>query len=175
MSAEWVTAIATVGTFVVIAGSAVAALMQLRHMHDSNQMLAYNECRATMDSEHFRNALISIRGQLAARLKDPNAIEEIVASEFAGDYAGIRLVANLFESLGLFVRTGMMEERIACELWSGIIVATWDALRPLTALLRERVDPAIWLNFEYITVLCNRYNKRFPTGEYPAGVERMPL
>lgn len=36
MSAEWVTAIATAGTFVVIAASAIAALLQIRHMRSGN-------------------------------------------------------------------------------------------------------------------------------------------
>jgi hypothetical protein len=84
-------------------------------------------------------------------------------------------VANLFESMGLFVRTGMMDERIACELWSGIVFSTWDALSPLTATIRKRVDRGIWVNFEYMAVLSKRYNERFPDGEFPRGMERMPL
>ena len=44
MSAEWFTAIGTLGTFVVITVSAIAALMQLRHMRGSNQIIALNEC-----------------------------------------------------------------------------------------------------------------------------------
>jgi hypothetical protein len=57
MSAEWVTAIGTIGTFVVIAASAVAALVQLRHMRGSNQIAALNELRETMESESFQSDL----------------------------------------------------------------------------------------------------------------------
>jgi hypothetical protein len=57
MSAEWVTAIGTIGTFVVIAASAVAALVQLRHMRGSNQIAALNELRETMESESFHSDL----------------------------------------------------------------------------------------------------------------------
>lgn len=175
MSAEWITAIGTAGTFIVIAASAMAALLQLRHMRSGNQIAAYNECRETMDSTEFRNALYFIRTQLPERLKDPELREAVVRDGFAGEYGGIRLVANLFESMGLFVRTGMMDRYIACELWSGIVLSSWDALTPLTSLVRKRVDRGIWTNFEYMAVLSKRYNQRFPEGQYPRGVERMPL
>jgi hypothetical protein len=152
MSAEWVIAIGTAGTFIVIAASAIAALLQLRHMRSGNQIAAYNECRETMDSTEFRNALFFIRSQLPERLKDPDLREEIVRGGFADEYGGIRLVANLFESMGLFVRTGMMDQRIACELWSGIVLSSWHALTPITALIRKRIDRGIWVNFEYMAV-----------------------
>jgi hypothetical protein len=175
VSAEWVTAIATAGTFAVIAASAIAALMQLRHMRTGNQIAAYNECRETMDSPEVRTALQFIRSQLPERLRDPAVIDEIVGAGFAEEYGGIRMVANLFESMGLFVRTGMMDERIACELWSGVVLTTWETLRPITAALRNRFDRGTWVNFEYMAVLSKRYNERFPEGEYPRGFERMPL
>ena len=71
MSAEWVTAIATLGTFIVIAASAVAALMQLRHMRGSNQIVALTECRETMESETFQNAREFVLMVLPELLKDP--------------------------------------------------------------------------------------------------------
>lgn len=85
------------------------------------------------------------------------------------------MVANLFESLGLFEKTGMMEERIACELWSGIVLQCWEHLRPITSELRIGVGSSIWVNFEYMAALSKRYLERFPDGEYPASVGRMPL
>ena len=175
MSAEWVTAIATAGTFIVIAASAIAALLQLRHMRSGNQIAAYNECRETMESADFRRALQFIRRELPDRLRDPGSVERIVRDRFQEEYSGIRMVANLFESMGLFVKSGMMEEKIACELWSGIVVDCWESLSPFTAFVRAQADPGIWVNFEYMAAISNRYNHRFPQGEYPAGVERMPL
>lgn len=77
--------------------------------------------------------------------------------------------------MGLFVKTGMMEEGIACELWSGIVLRVWESLIPLTARIRSQVDPGVWVNFEYMAVLSKAYNERFPNGEFPSGVERMPL
>ena len=175
MSAEWVTAIAAAGTFIVIAASAIAALLQLRHMRTGNQISAYNECRERMEEPDFLIALDFIRFELPARIRDGETGDEIVGKRFRGEYAGIRAVANLFESMGLFVKSGMMEEHIACELWSAIVLSTWEALRPITAAVRSQFTPGIWVNFEYMAAISKRYISQTPQGEYPAGVERMPL
>jgi hypothetical protein len=64
MTAEWVTAAASVFTCLVIAATAVAALAQLRHMRGANQILALTECRETLESQEFREAqqFVSIVG-----------------------------------------------------------------------------------------------------------------
>lgn len=173
-AAEWLTALASVGTFLVIAASAVAALLQLRHLRSSNQIAAYNECRETMESQAFRDALAFIRNELPQRLQQPGMPEEIVRRSLSDEYGVIRLVANLFESMGLFVKVRMMEERIACELWSGIVLDAWNNLRPLTKAVRVH-RPGVWINFEYMAALAERYIEQYPNGEYPHSVKRMPL
>lgn len=175
MPAEWVTAIATVFTALVIGASAVAAAVQIRHVRTGNQISAYNECRETMEGAEFREALAFIRNEIPQRLADPEMVTAITDSALRSEYAGLRLVANLFESMGLFVKTGMMDERIACELWSGIVLTSWKNLRPLTAELRRRHGPGVWINFEYMAVLSDDFYRKFPDGGYPAGVRRMPL
>lgn len=175
MPAEWVTAIATVFTALVIAASALAAAVQIRHLRTGNQISAYNECRETMEGSEFREALAFIRNEIPQRLADPKTVTAIADSALRSEYAGLRLVANLFESMGLFVRSGMMDQQIACELWSGIVLTSWKNLRPLTAELRRRHGPGVWINFEYMAVLAEDFIRRFPDGAYPAGVRRMPL
>jgi hypothetical protein len=173
LSAEWVTAIATVGTFLVIAASAGAALFQLRHMRSGNQIQAYNQCRETMESVEFRSALDFIFNELPGRLHDPGLVEA-VRHGLPGEMGKVRLVGNLIESMGLFVRRGLMDERIACELWSSVVLRTWNALSPLTALERCVVDPAIWENFEYMAALSRDYIASHPQAAFPPGLRRMP-
>lgn len=173
-AAEWLTALASLGTFVVIAASAIAALLQLRHMRSSNQISAYNECRETMETQAFRDALAFIRNDLPKHLEGAGKAEEIVRGGLVGEYGSIRLVANLFESMGLFVKVRMMEERIACELWSGIVLDAWNKLRPITKAVRT-LRPGVWINFEYMAALGERYIEEHPDGEYPHDVKRMPL
>src|SRR5690348_18010894 len=71
MSADWVTAIATAGTFVVIAASALAAVLQLRHTRGSNQIIALTECREKLESDEFQEARAFLSLQVPELMKDP--------------------------------------------------------------------------------------------------------
>lgn len=176
MSAEWVTAVATILTAIVIAASALAALLQIRHLRTGNQISAFNEHREMMDSPEFREALHFIRNELPARLDDRAMLAELTEHGFRGEYAGIRLVANAFESMGMFVRTGMLDRRIAVELWAKIVHDTWNVLRPLTASVRKRYASGIWVNFEYMAMLSEDGLEASRENDgYPRGARRMPL
>jgi hypothetical protein len=174
MSAEWVTAIATAGTFVVIAASALAALLQLRHVRGSNQIAALTECRETLESPEFRDAQAFVSYELPKRLADPVEWQNITRMPFQGEYEAIVTVANFFESLGAFVRNGIIDRRIACDLWYGVVLRNWNALLPVTTYVRRSVGRGLWENFEYLALLSQRYDDKYPEGTYPEHLPRMP-
>jgi Domain of unknown function (DUF4760) len=174
VSAEWVTAIATAGTFVVIAASAAAALVQLRHMRGSNQIVALTECRETLESPEFREAQRFVSYELPKRLNDPAECRKAAQLPFSGEYEAIGTVANFFESMGLFVKTGIIDKHIACDFWSFVVLRNWNALLPITSYVRDKIaQPALWENFEYMAALSEAYQRDHETS-YPAGMGRMP-
>lgn len=175
MSAEWVTAIATAGTFVVIAASAIAALLQLRHMRGSNQIIALNECRETLESTEFREAQKFVSYELPKRLTDPVECRKIAQVPFTGEYEAIGTVANFFESMGLFVKSGIIDRRIACDFWAFIVLRNWHALLPVITYVRNELEaPALWENFEFMAAISEIYSKRYPDGDYPSAAPHMP-
>lgn len=173
VSAEWVTASATVGTFVVILTSAIAALVQLRHMRGSNQIVALTECRETLESPEFRAAQRFVSFELPNRLRDPAEAKRVATIPFSGQYEAIATVANFFESMGLFVKNGIIDKDIACDFWAFVIMRNWDALAPVVEYVRRETAPSLWENFEYMAVIASQYNARHPSS-YPAGWPRMP-
>lgn len=174
MSAEWVTAIATAGTFVVIAASAAAALVQLRHLRGSNQIVALTECRETLESPVFRDAQRFVSYELPKRLNDPIEARNAAQVPFAGEYEAIATVANFFESMGLFVKSGIIDKHIACDFWAYVVLRNWEALLPITTYVREQIaQPALWENFEYMAALSATYQRDTPTS-YPRGMDHMP-
>lgn len=174
MSAEWVTAIATAGTFLVIAASAGAALFQLRHMRGSNQIVALTECRETLESPYFRDAQRFVSYELPERLKDPQECLKVTQIPFSGDYEAIATVANFFESMGLFVKSGIIDRRIACDFWSFVVLRNWTALLPVTTYIRKTLNvPELWENFEYMAFLSERYQAKYGSA-YPQGIPHMP-
>ncbi|HEY1976750.1 MAG TPA: hypothetical protein VGG89_09410 [Candidatus Baltobacteraceae bacterium] len=173
MSLEWVTALATLGTFIVIAASAVAALLQLRHMRGSNQIAALTECRETLESEAFQDARQFVMTVLPERLKDPDLERQLLQPIFPKELRSASNVANFFESMGAFVRFNIIDRTIACDLWCGVVLSSWSAMLPVTRL-RRRLDPGIWENFEYLAVLSKQFVERCPSS-YPRGMPRMDL
>lgn len=174
MSPEWITAIAAAGTFVVIAASAIAALLQLRHMRGSNQIVALTECRETLESPEFRDAQRFVSYELPKRLNDPEQCRRAAQIPFTGEYEAIGTVANFFESMGLFVKSGIIDKHIACDFWAFVVMRNWEALLPITSYVRHKLDqPALWENFEYMAALSNRYQQEHPSS-YPSGMEHMP-
>lgn len=175
MSADWVTAIGTMGTFAVITASAIAALIQLRHMRGSNQIVALTECRETMESPEFRDAQNFVSFELPKRLKDPAERVKVCILPFVDEYQAIGTVANFFESMGGFVKSGIIDRRIACDYWAYVVLRNWNALLPVTTFVRESIKTkALWENFEYMAVLAKQFSVKYPNGSYPAGFPRMP-
>jgi len=176
MSPEWLTAIGTLGTFVVIAASAAAALFQLRHMRGSNQIVALTECRETLESPEFGEAQNFVSFELPKRLKDPAERAKISQIPFEGEYKAIATVANFFESMGMFVKNGIIDPGLACDFWCYSVVRNWTALAPVITYVRKKIDvPALWENFEYMAVLSDDYLRTHPRGGFPEGMRRMPM
>lgn len=175
MTPEWVTAIGTIGTFAVIAASAIAALMQLRHMRGSNQIIALTECRETLESPEFREAQLFVSFELPKRLTDPKEARKIAQVPFVEEYQAIGTVANFFESLGLFVKRGIIDRDIACDAWAYVVLRNWEALAPVTTFVRTQTSPQLWENFEYLAAISKRSTIEHASGNYPRGLERMPV
>jgi hypothetical protein len=174
MSPEWLTAIGTLGTFVVIAASAVAALMQLRHMRGSNQIVALNEARETLESPYFQEAQRFVRDELPLKLADQAERKKLVTlGSLPAEYAQVRNLANFFEHEGVLVKHGIIDPDIACNLWRGVIQRNWKAIEPIVTNFRVK-RPALWENFEYLAMLSKRFDDAHPEGAYPVGAERMP-
>jgi hypothetical protein len=175
MQLDVVNVIATVGTFVVIAASAVAALIQLRHMRGSNQITALNEFRETLESGEISEAQRFVSFVLPERMFDEAERVKMTRLPFTGEYEKIGTIANLFEGLGEFVKIGIIDANIACDIWGLVVVRNWNALAPLTTYIRATFHmPQLWENFEYLTILAKRYLERYPNGTYPTNTPRMP-
>src|SRR5262250_647965 len=80
MMLETFSAIAQIGTFVVIAATAVAALVQLRHLRAANDMAAASAFIMEFEGLELREAFAFVRMQLKQRLEDPTFRAEIVGA-----------------------------------------------------------------------------------------------
>ena len=180
MSFELVNTFATLGTFVVIAATAIAAIVQLRHARSSNHITALNELRETMETPDFQAAMHFVSTHLQTKLQDASFRYQIATpsartDEMLLDMAKISAFGNFFESLGLIVKTGLVDKKVVLEMWGGYLPQHWNKLAPVAAIARRRVGDSLWENFEYLTVLSQDWDAAHPKGNYPAGVRRIEI
>jgi hypothetical protein len=177
MTADWVTAIGTAGTFVVIAASAAAALMQIRHMRSGNAISLLTAYNNEFDTQEFQLAFAYVRSELPVRLTDDSVLDSLAnAPPFLDEFAAIRTIANFFEDMGAFVLTRLLDKRIVCMLYSENVTSAWTSIAPVAALLRHKLrSPSIWENFEYLAVLSANFIEKYPNGLYPQNLKRMPV
>ncbi|MBV9276987.1 MAG: hypothetical protein JOZ97_01985 [Candidatus Eremiobacteraeota bacterium] len=179
MTSEWVAAIASVATFVVIAATAIAALVQLRHMRSSNQIAALSDLRGTLQYEEFWEATARVTSELPRILADPTVQQKIAQRmplNAIPELAQARRVGNFFDTLGAFVKAKILDEQLACDLWGDWVLRSFEAFKPLIGNARVAYGaPAIWENFELLAVLCQNFDASHPDGTYPKGARRIPL
>ncbi len=180
MSLELINTFVTFGTFVVIAATAIAAIVQLRHARSSNHIAALNELRETTEVPDFQAALYFVQGELSAKLQDPAFRYQIATRSARTDetrplFAKINAIGNYYENLGVLVKTGLIDKEPVLQLWSGIVAQSWENLAPIAAIARRGRGDLVWENFEYLAVLACDWAAAHPKGTYPSGVRRIGL
>ena len=182
MSLELVNTIAALTTAAVITATAIAALVQLRHMRASNQIAGFLTLRTVLDDDAHRRALALLRREGDVTRED--GYREFVAAATSGRptsnevryqdvYDAVGLVCNAFEVMGTLVRNGVVDRRMFLEQYCFTISGMWSRLEPYVVLQRKSThDDGVWEDFEYMTVLSREFIKEH-LSIYPAGVPRL--
>jgi hypothetical protein len=180
MSLELVNTLATFGTFLVIAATAIAAVVQLRHARSSNHIAALNELRQTEESPDFQAAQHFVITELPVKLQDPEFRRQYGdpsarTIEMRSLISKVNTIGNFYEGMGLLVKTGLVDAQLAIEMYYGSAFASWQRLAPMAAIARRLMGRAVWENFEYLTVLAEDWDATHPDGNYPSGARRIEI
>jgi hypothetical protein len=180
MSLELWNTVATLGTFLVIAATALTAIVQLRHMRGGNQIAVLTELRASQQTPEFLNALHYVYSELPSKMQEPafryqlaNRAARTVENNQQISYAEI--VGDFYENMGVFAKTELIDRRLLMDIHAAILLDAWSALAEVTAILRAHYGRAIWENFEYLVVLSQDWNAAHPDGSYPQNIRRIDL
>ncbi len=77
--------------------------------------------------------------------------------------------------MAMLVRNGLVDRYLTLEIWNRPVVYSWEALAPLTAIIRRRYGTITWENFEYLTVLSQDWLNAHAKGTYPPDARRIEL
>jgi len=177
MSIDAAASLSQIGTFLVIAATAVIAAVQLRHLRNGNQVLWMRGLAQDYEGAEFRGAFHFVHTELSERLKDPIFRKELRSGPLDRSKHPEIVVLNLFETWGRCYRAGAVDRKAFVAQFCRVIVSHWDALEPAIALAATRTGGVntFFGSFEYLTVKAREWMASNPHADYPIGTPRIPL
>jgi diadenosine tetraphosphatase ApaH/serine/threonine PP2A family protein phosphatase len=166
-----------------VAATAIAALVQLRHLRAGNQIAGQLAMVNLFQGPEFESAMQRARRDLPRLLTD-TSFRTFVArarteypvdtpAEFIEVWTAASLVGSHLENIGNMVRNGLTDRRIFLEQWTPLVTSAWTLLEPIIVLRREATrSDTPWEDFEYLTVLSRDAMNRYPTF-YPKDTKRI--
>ena len=174
MSAETVSALAAVGTFVVIAATAIAALIQLRHIRSANQLTGLLHFTSIFESKQMQNANKFVQTSLQQELQNPAFVKSLMTANPDRREHPELFICDFLEQQGSYVKFGMIDKAQYMDLTGGYVSSMWSQLREVVAIRRfARNSSAMYENFEYLASLAQMRDAQTKGGNFPAGVPRL--
>jgi len=164
--------LASVGTFIVIAATALTALVQLRHIRRANQVAGLQSIFAMLQDPGVRELVNYVRHDLAVRMRDPAFRDGLLEIPIDRREHPELFFCDMYNHVGSFVRSGLIDENVYLQTdWYNVSLY-WGLLRDVVAQGR-RNRPYIFENFEWLAARAKRWIDAHPQGNYPAGERRM--
>lgn len=171
-----VAALAQLGTFLVICGSVIAALIQLRHVQGGNQLQALLSLERDFRAPELQAALTYVQEDLPQKLEDPAYRRELEQIGFVDPVAHPEMIAcNWLNEMGTLVKRGLVSEDTFMDLFGRLIVHSWRKVAPAIAIMRRRRGQVQYHDFEYLAVRAMVWLERNPHGTSPKAFSRTPL
>jgi hypothetical protein len=163
--------IASVGTFFVISATAIAAVIQLRHMRASNQIAILNDFRVATEDPEFRTAMQFV-STLPSKVVDRDFRALLESNPLPVEVYAMNRVGRLYELFGFYVNRGILDADMVCDLWAPVVRGAWDDMADAIVVMRRARGPELLENFEYLALLSGRYLERSES-VYPKNLPRI--
>jgi hypothetical protein len=171
---EILNTVAAIGTFIVIGATAIAAVIQLRHMRASNQLEGLLSVLARVEDANFNAWLTETQRQLPELMADPDYVRSVVDNTFDRNVAWLQL-GNSYDWVGSLVKNRLIPEDAFMDVYAFRIIQAWELMEPISVLARHNVGVGVWENFEYLYIRGVDWTVRHPNGSFPKHVRRAKL
>jgi len=176
MSLELISVLSELGTFIILGATAVAAVVQLRHLRASNQLGALLALEREFRSDDLQQSFRFVQNELVYKLHDPAYRAELERIGFIDARVHMEInVLNWFNELGSILSNGLVDESAFMDLFSRLAVQYWEILASALAIVRRRRGPAQYHSFEYLAIRARRWISEHPHGAFPSGMARIPI
>ena len=160
-------------TFVVIAATAIAALIQLRHLRITNQLSGLISVLELFQQPHIHDLINFIRKELPVKMQSDDfraGLRKIPVDRI--QHPELHL-CEMYEEIGSYVRSGLIDEELFLRAHWYNVGLYWQLLQPAITVVRS-TRPYVFENFEYLAARAQSWSNRHPEGNYPKDMPRMP-
>jgi hypothetical protein len=176
LSYELVNTVSSLGTFIVIGASAVAAVVQLRHMRAATELQAVLSVEKDFRSGELQEALRYVQSDLPFRMRDAKYRAELEAIGFADARTHLELnVLNWFNELGTLLKNKIVAADPFMDMFGRLVVHYWDLLAPVVAVMRRKRGESQYHNFEYLALCARAWMAEHPAGLFPGRMHRAEI
>lgn len=186
MPLELINTFGSLLTVVIVAATATAAIIQLRHLRASNEINAVLNIGERFRAPAYVDAYLLVGRKLGAALGDESfrayeiaharnlPLPELDAAVLETRRAAI-LIGNMYEELGILIKNGIIDQKLFVYEYSPHIVEQWNHLEHYIAFLREAHGTnTTWEMFEWLVVVTLDFLRDHPAS-YPEGTRRLAI
>jgi len=160
-------------TLLVITATAVAALIQLRHLRAQNTLNAELAILKDWNDRQFRQWRLYIAGEMQTKIKDPAFLAEYDAPEVDRSRHPELYACDWLEQIGSYLKYGLLDADVLLDVTSTSINRLWNQLAPAIERMRVTRGDSLYENFEYWAAKGRLWAKAHPGGAYPRNMPRM--
>jgi hypothetical protein len=173
MSWEALSTIASFGADFLILATAVAAVIQLRHLRNANDLQGLLAVLEMAYEPAIQEAFDFLTHDYPEKIKDPVFRRQLAESPIDSHVHKELIAMEYYERLGSYVKNHLIQEDLYLDCSSP--EHYWDLLASVVGTLRKKHGASAYENFEYLVVRSQDWNERHPEGNYPKGVRRLKV
>jgi hypothetical protein len=167
---------ATVGTFLLLLASVIAAAIGLHHAASFNQISAVISMERDFRSPEMQQAFRFVQSELPYKIHNEDFRAELEAIGFIDSNKHLELTAcNWFNTVGTLLKNNLVDENAWMDLFARLVVAYWSRLEQVVAIMRRQRGDSQYANFEYMAVRAREWLREHPSGDFPGHTPRAKI
>lgn len=159
-------------TFLVIAVTAAAATVQLRHMRANNDLSALMTLLDDWKSDDVQRWFRFVMIELPEKLKEFGFLDDLRGNAVDRTVHPELNMCDFWEQIGTYVRFGLINREALLSIAGYTVKNIYDSVQPCIEAIRQTEGDSLYENFELLAALGALYQHRYPDGRYPKDVPR---
>jgi hypothetical protein len=173
MNWEALNTAASFGADILILCTALAAVIQLRHLRNANDLQGLLKVLEAAYEPAVQDAFDFLTHDFPERMKDPAFRQDLLTHPIDSHVHKELIAMEYYERLGSYVKNHLIPADLYLDCSSPAMF--WSTLAPVVATLRQKRGPSAYENFEYLVAQEMAWDAAHPHGNYPKGVPRLEL